>query len=243
MDGTNDHKVRIQGIFDADRFLAYLDTLIRIKTCVDQNQPEFVAARAWIEASFDPAVTAVDSFTFGDFTWLIIRSRDSSCPSMLGNGHIEVVPGRPGFFLLRQKWALLYNRGVAHMKTQCHATSDLRFTEREPPEKIAATLESIGRAHEATFAYREIGVAAYYPCKRALARRYIELLQWVSGKEPPKLHSNGASNSRFYVMQKPNIQILMSNPRVIGAHADNECLDARSLPSYYQLVRHTIRLI
>jgi succinyl-diaminopimelate desuccinylase len=379
---SSDHQVRTQGTFDADRFLADLDTFLRFKTCVEQNEPEFVAARAWIKAFFDPAITAVDTFTFGGFTSLIIRSRDSRRPGLLGDGHIEVVPGRPGLFQLRQEGPLLFGRGVADMKTQClmmmtvlrellaagepndfwlvlsedeeigsahgaqqlvkllgdkgllpdvvfvpdggpdfayvekekgmisfdatvrgqaahgsrpflgqnaiermmklyaayqkrfpnprsesewapslvmtridagrahnqipdqcHASFDLRFTERESPKMIVATLEEIGRAYEAEFTYREIGVATYYPRERALAHHYIDLLRTVSGKEPSILHSNGASNARFYVMQKPNIQILMSNPRVVGAHADEECLDARSLPSYYQLVRDTIHLI
>ena len=379
---THNSRARAPGIFDAHHFLADLDTFIRFKTCVDQNEPEFVAARAWIQAFFDPAVTAVETFKFAGFTSLLIRSRDSTRPRILGDGHIEVVPGRDGLFRLRQEGPLLYGRGVADMKTQClmmmtvlrellstgldndfwlllsedeeigsvhgaqqmvgllndrdhlpdvvfapdggpdfayvekekgmisfdvtvhgqaahgsrpflgqnaiermmnlyadfqarfpnphsesdwipslvmtrieggrahnqipdrcKASFDQRFTETLPPDEIVMTLEQIGRPYGAKFTYREIGVATYYPRERPLARRYIDLLRQASSKEPAILHSNGASNARFYVMQKPNIQILMSNPTVVGAHADEECLDARSLPAYYQLVHDTIKMI
>jgi succinyl-diaminopimelate desuccinylase len=134
--------------------------------------------------------------------------------------------------------------GSAHnqIPDQCSASFDLRFTETTPPEEVVMALEEIGRSYNADFTYREIGTATHYPRKRPLAQRYIDLLWHVSGKEPAILHSNGASNARFYVMQKPDIQILMSNPTVIGAHADIECLDGRSLPAYYQLVHGTIWL-
>ncbi len=373
---------RASEMFDADRFLADLDTFIRFKTCVDQNQPEFAAARAWIQAFFDPAVTAFDTFTFDGFTSLLIRPQGSERPRLLGDGHIEVVPGRSGLFALRQEGAHLYGRGVADMKTQClmmmtalrdllaagqandfwllfsedeeigsahgaqkmvelldargclpevifapdggpdfayvekekgmisfdvtvrgqaahgsrpflgvnaiekmmalyadfqarfpnpraesdwvpslvmtrigggrahnqipdqcQASFDLRFTETSTAEEIVAALEEIGRSYAADFTFREIGVATYYPRERPLARRYINLLRQVSGKEPPILHTNGASNARFYVMQKPDVQILISNPTVVGAHADTECLDARSLPAYYQLIYDTARLV
>ena len=126
---------------------------------------------------------------------------------------------------------------------QCRAGFDLRFIETTTPEEIVMTLEDVGRTYEAEITYREIGIATYYPREQSLARSYIDLLRRVSGKEPPILHSNGASNARFYVMQKPDVQILMSNPTVVGAHADTECLDARSLPIYYQLVHDTVQLV
>jgi succinyl-diaminopimelate desuccinylase len=375
-------EARASVLFDADSFLSDLDTFIRFKTCVDQNRSEFTAARAWIEAFFDPALTAIDTFSFEGFTSLLIRPRASERPRLLGDGHIEVVPGRSGLFALRQEGPLLYGRGVADMKTQClmmmtvlrdllatgqandfwllfsedeeigsaqgvqqmadlldkrnclpdvvfvpdggpdfayvekekgmisfdvtvrgqaahgsrpflgdnaiertqafyadlqarfpnpqaesewvtslsmtrieggHAHNqipdqcragfDLRFTEANSAEEIVAALEEIGRPYEAEFSYREIGVATCYPREQPLASRYIDLLRHVSGKEPPILHSNGASNARFYVMQKPDVQILMSNPTVIGAHADTECLDARSLPAYYQLVYGIVQLV
>ena len=93
---------RVAEQFDADSFLSDLDTFIRFKTCVDQNEPEFAAARAWIQAFFDPAVTFIETFKFAGFTSLLIRSRTSARPKMLGDGHIEVVPGRDGLFHLRQ---------------------------------------------------------------------------------------------------------------------------------------------
>lgn len=369
-------------LFDEERFLLDLDAFLRFKTCVDQNQPEFAAARAWIQSFFDPAVTAFETFTFKGFTSLLIRPRVSERPRLLGDGHIEVVPGRDDLFALQQEGPYLYGRGVADMKTQClmmmtvlrdllamgeandfwlllsedeeigstHGTRqmakllaergclpevvfvpdggpdfayvekekgmisfdvtlygqaahgsrpflgdnaiermmslyadfqarfpnprsesdwvpsltmtridggqthnqipdqcgasfDMRFTETTPSEEIVTALEEIGRSYEAAFTYREIGIATYYPRERPLAKRYINLLRHVSGKEPTILHSNGASNARFYVMEKHDVQILMSNPTVVGAHADTECLDGRSLPAYYQLVQDTVRLV
>ena len=88
LDDTTDQELRTQSKFDADRFLADLDMFIRFRTCVEQNEPGFVAARAWIKAFFDPAVTAVDTYSFGGFSSLIIRSRSSRRPNMLGDGHI-----------------------------------------------------------------------------------------------------------------------------------------------------------
>ena len=105
--------------FDESSFLSDLDTFIRFETCVDENQSEFAAARAWIQAFFEPAVTAFDIFTFKGFTSLVIRPRASERPRLLGDGHIEVVPGRSGLFRLRQQGSLLFGRGVADMKTQC----------------------------------------------------------------------------------------------------------------------------
>ena len=367
--------------FDESSFLSDLDTFIRFETCVDENQSEFAAARAWIQAFFDPAFTAFDIFTFKGFTSLVIRPRASERPRLLGDGHIEVVPGRSGLFRLRQEGPLLFGRGVADMKTQClmmmtvlrdqlstgqaidfwllfsedeeigsihgalqmtelldergclpevvfvpdggpdfayvekekgmisfdvsvpgqaahgsrpflginaiermmslyvdfqarfpnpsteadwvnslvmtrieggkahnqipdhcSASFDLRFTETSTAREILSELEETGQPYQAEFTYREVGIATYYPRERPLARRYIDLLRQVSAKEPAILHSNGASNARFYVMQKPHVQILMSNPRVVGAHADEECLDARSLPAYYQLIQDMVQL-
>jgi succinyl-diaminopimelate desuccinylase len=369
-------------MFDNDRFLADLDTFIRFKTCVDQNRPEFAAARQWIQDFFDTAVTSFDTYTFSGFTSLLIRPKASKRPRLLGDGHIEVVPGGSGLFALRQEGSHLFGRGVADMKTQClmmmtvlrdllakghandfwllfsedeeigsthgakkmvkilddkgylpdvifapdggpdfayvekekgmisfevtvqgqaahgsrpflginaiermislyaafqtrfpnpkseedwvtslvmtringgtaynqipdncRASFDLRFTETTTADEIVAVLQDIGQTYEAEFAYREVGVATYYPKERPFAQRYINLLRQVSGKEPPILHTNGASNGRFYVMQKPDIQLLISNPTVVGAHADTECLDARSLPAYYQLIHDTVQMV
>lgn len=369
-------------MFEIDQFLSDLDTFIRFKTCVDQNRPEFEAARAWIEGFFDINVTAFESFTFDGFTSLLIKPRASERPQLLGDGHIEVIPGSKDLFALRQEGPLLFGRGVADMKTQCltmmtvlrdmlaekksidfwllfsedeeigsalgaqklvelldvrdclpdvvfvpdggpdfayvekekgmisfevtvhgraaHGSRpflganaigqliaiyadlqsrfpnpqaeyewvpslsitgieggqahnqipdqclagfDLRFTETTNPEEIVTVLEEIIRPYDVDITYLEIGVATYYPRERPLARRYIDLLRNISGKEPAILHSNGASNARFYVRQKPEVQILMSNPKVVDAHASTECVDARSLPAYYQLVYDTVELI
>jgi succinyl-diaminopimelate desuccinylase len=367
--------------FDLVSFLADLEKFIRFKTCVDQNKSEFLAARQWIQDFFDPAVTDFETYTFNGFTSLLIKPKGSERPCLLGDGHIEVVPGRNDMFALEQQGAHLYGRGVADMKTQClmmmtvlrdllasrqaidfwllfsedeeigseygvqkmaklldergclpdvvfvpdggpnfgyvekekgmisfevviegeaahgsrpflgvnaidqmmalyrkfqerfpdpkseadwipslvmtriqggqahnqipdkcQATFDLRFTENEDPDQIVAELEALAEPNNTDISYSEIGVATYYPRERPIAHQYISLLRDLSGREPPILHTNGASNARFYVMQKPNIQILMSNPTVVGAHADTECLDANSLPAYYELVCKLVHL-
>jgi hypothetical protein len=64
-------------VFNIDSFLSDLDTFIRFRTCVDQNQREFAAARAWIQAFFDPAVTTFETFTFEGYTSLLIKPRAS----------------------------------------------------------------------------------------------------------------------------------------------------------------------
>ena len=91
--------------------------------------------------------------------------------------------------------------------------------------------------------FHEIGQTTYYPRERPVARRYIDILRRVSGKEPEILHSNGASNGRFYAARNPDIQVLMSNPKVVGLHADEECLVAASLEPYYRLVRETALMV
>ncbi len=369
-------------MFDIGRFLSDLDTFIRFKTCVDQNQSEFAAARAWIRDFFDSSVTDFEVFAYNGFTSLLIKPLVSERPLLLGDGHIEVVPGGSGLFALRQKGPLLFGRGVADMKTQClmmmtvlrdmlaenkafdfwllfsedeeigsargaqqmimlldsrncipevvfvpdggpnfayvekekgmisfdvkilgqsahgsrpflginaiermqalytdfqarfpnpieesewvpslsitsieggqahnqipdqcRAGFDLRFTEAFTPEEIVMALEEISQPYDAEITFREIGIATYYPRERPVARTYIDLLRSVSEREPAILHSNGASNARFYVMQKPEVQILMSNPTVVDAHAATECLDARSLPAFYRLVHDTVELI
>ena len=42
--------------------------------------------------------------------------------------------------------------------------------------------------------------------------------------------------------KNPNVHVLMSNPTVVGAHAEEECLVAASLEPYYRLVLETALL-
>ena len=61
-------------------------------------------------------------------------------------------------------------------------------------------------------------------------------------EEPEILHSNGASNGRLYVAKNPHVHVLMSNPTVVGAHADEEGLFTALLEPYYRLVLETALL-
>jgi succinyl-diaminopimelate desuccinylase len=369
-------------MFDQQQFLDDLGQLIRFKTCVGENPEHFAAARAWIKAYFDPETTDIIEVAYGRFSNMLIRPRDSRAPGLLGDGHIEVVPGGEELFELRDVEGLLYGRGVADMKSQClmmmwvlreliaegkhndfwllltedeeigsangvepmvgylaqcdwlpdvvfvpdggpdfayvekekgmikfsatvpgkaahgsrpflgenaiHRMSefydtlrgrfpnpkserdwipslsmtkikageaynkipdscwagfDLRFTEDYAPQEVIAAVRQVGAAFEADLLFHEIGRATYYSRERPLARRYIDILRRVSGKEPQILHSNGASNGRFYAARNPDIQVLMSNPRVVGLHADEECLVATSLEPYYRLVRQTALMV
>jgi succinyl-diaminopimelate desuccinylase len=124
----------------------------------------------------------------------------------------------------------------------CQVGFDLRFTEEYTAEEIVAEIETIGEPFGAEIIFHEVGMATYCPKERPLARRYIDILRRVSGKEPLIMHSNGASNGRFYKAARPDIQVLMSNPTVVGLHADVECLVAASLEPYYNLVMETVLL-
>jgi len=124
----------------------------------------------------------------------------------------------------------------------CQAVFDLRYTEETMAEEILAVIKSMGEPFEAEILVHEIGLATYYPKERPVAQEYINILRRISGKEPQILHSNGASNGRFYVTKKPEVQVLMSNPTVVGSHAQVECVLESSLEPYYNLVRATALL-
>jgi succinyl-diaminopimelate desuccinylase len=106
-------------MFDERQFLTELDIFVRFKTCVNQNPEEFVKARTWIKAYFDPVKTEFIELTYDGFSNLLIKPRESRTPRLLGDGHIEVVPADNQLFELRREMGYLYGQGVADMKTQC----------------------------------------------------------------------------------------------------------------------------
>lgn len=106
-------------MFDLDEFLANLATFVGFKTIVAQNHAQFAEARAWIKAFFDAEKTTFVEVEREGFVSLLIRPKSSPQPKMLGDGHIEVVPGDDNLFQLTHKDGILYGRGVADMKTQC----------------------------------------------------------------------------------------------------------------------------
>ena len=106
-------------MFDRDRFLSDLRTFVGFRTVVCQNKGEFHKANAWIRDFFDPATTEILEIDCHGLTSMIIKPRDSQRPNVLGDGHIEVVPGEDHLFDLVEKDGILYGRGVADMKTQC----------------------------------------------------------------------------------------------------------------------------
>jgi succinyl-diaminopimelate desuccinylase len=368
-------------MFNQKQFLSDLKTFVGFKTIVCQNKAEFLKANAWIKSFFDPEKTEFIEIDCHGLNSLIIKPRDSDRPNILGDGHIEVVPGDDHLFELKEDGGHLYGRGVADMKTQClmmiyvfrqlveagnhndfwllfsedeeigsangvkivleylsdndlmpkivfapdggpdfayvekekgimtfsvtikgqaaHASRpflgnnaidqmmafyaelqqvypnpqgeddwrislsmtkisagdalnqipgcctagfDLRLTERDDTAEIVAQINKVGHGFEANITFHQQDIATYYPKEAPIARKYIEILRKVSGKEPKIVHSNGASNGRLYVAKDKNIQVLMSNPTVVGSHANNECLVMASLESYYNLVLETAML-
>ena len=105
--------------FDRDQFLTDLATFVGFKTVVCQNAEEFRRANAWIRGFFDPAKTEFVDFACHGLTSTLIRPRGSARPRILGDGHIEVVPGDDSLFELEEHDGILTGRGVADMKTQC----------------------------------------------------------------------------------------------------------------------------
>lgn len=366
-------------MFNQFQFLEDLATFIAFPTIVKQNREAFDQAYAWIRAFFDPEKTDFQTFEFSGCRSLLIKPCGSLRPNVLGDGHIEVVPGAEQLFTLVREGDHLRGRGVADMKTQClmmmtvlrdliaqdnhndfwilftedeeigsehgvakiveylaendllpnvvfapdggpdfayvekekglvrftanvlgvaaHASRpflgenaiekgfafyqalqlqfpnpkqesdwqasialtkisageafnkipdqcelgfDMRITENDALGAITQKIRAIATQYEAQVTFHAQDEAAYYPKEADIAQAYIGLLRTVARKEPTILHSNGASNGRFY--HSKSIHVLMSNPTVIGSHADDECLLLSSLPAYYDLVRGTIQL-
>lgn len=106
-------------MFDLKQFLFDLRIFIGFKTVVCQNQEEFHKANRWIREFFDPESIEFLEIDCHGLTTTIIKPRDSRRPRVLGDGHIEVVPGDDSLFELVERDGILYGRGVADMKTQC----------------------------------------------------------------------------------------------------------------------------
>jgi len=368
-------------MFDQEQFLTDLETFVGFKTIVCQNPEEFRKANAWIKAFFDSEKTEFIEIECHGLTSLIIKPKDSVRPNVLGDGHIEVVPGDDDLFRLREKDGILYGRGVADMKTQClammvalrqliaedrhndfwivfsedeevgsehgvaivvehlcerglfpnvvfapdggpdfayvekekgilsfearmlgtaaHASRpylgsnaldlamafyqelkqrfpnpkrqedwrtslsmtrlsggeafnkipdlaiagfDMRVTEEDDTDKLVEEITEIGGWFGAEIDFKQIDPAVYYPKEAPIARKYLEILRRVSGKEPEILHSAGASNGRLYVAKKKDLHVLMSSPPMGGSHAAGECLDPSSLAAFHQLVLETALL-
>lgn len=124
----------------------------------------------------------------------------------------------------------------------CEARFDLRFTEEYRVEGITAKVRGLAEGCGAEIQIEAADPATYYPKEAPIAREFLAILKRVSGEEPRILHSAGASNGRLYVARNPETHVLMSSPRMGGAHADVECVQLDSLSPYYELVRATAEL-
>jgi len=106
-------------MFDRTQFLSDLETFIGFRTVVCKNPQEFRRANSWIRGLFDPSKTDFQEFECHGLTSTLIKPKGSLRPRILGDGHIEVVPGGDRLFELEQRDGVLTGRGVADMKTQC----------------------------------------------------------------------------------------------------------------------------
>ncbi len=106
-------------MFNPDEFLDNLRTFIGFKTIVHEYPDEFEKARTWIKNFFDAEKSEFIEVENNGLTSLVIKPIDSDKPTILGDGHIEVVPGTDDLFQLVEDGGHLYGRGVADMKTQC----------------------------------------------------------------------------------------------------------------------------
>jgi succinyl-diaminopimelate desuccinylase len=106
-------------VFDRSSFLADLETFVGFKTVVCQNPDEFRRANKWIRSFFDPTRADFQTFDCHGLSSTIIKPRGSERPRILGDGHIEVVPGEEALFTMRERDGVVVGRGVADMKTQC----------------------------------------------------------------------------------------------------------------------------
>ena len=106
-------------MFNQAQFLEDLKTFIGFRTVVHHNPREFHEAHAWIKSFFEAQTTDFVELEYNGYLSLIIKPKGSPRPRLLGDGHIDVVPGEAHLFGLRQVNGLIYGRGVADMKTQC----------------------------------------------------------------------------------------------------------------------------
>lgn len=368
-------------MFDQSAFLRDLATFVGFKSCVAYEDHQCFVARQWIKDFFRDEAFEIIDLEYGMMTSLLVKPRNSSRPNVLGDGHIEVVPGGAEQFSLTERDGWLYGRGVADMKTQtlmmmhvfrelveqgdhrdfwilfsedeetgsadgvkkvvrylwendlapnivfvpdggpnfayvekekgllrftvtmpgkaahasrpflgvnavdtmlelyeklrrpfanpasesdwvnslvltgitagtavnqipaeCRAQFDLRFTEIDTPDAMLRMILNIVEEFGVSIHFETADPAAFYPRERPVAAQFIELLRTVSGHEPEIIHSTGASNGRFYIDRQPDIYVLMSNPTVRGAHAENESVEVDSLLPYYHLVHKTAQL-
>lgn len=125
---------------------------------------------------------------------------------------------------------------------RCVAGYDARLTEEQDIDEAVALLKDLARPLGAEISIHSADPATYYPRQSPVARRFLDVLHRVSGREPAIVWTNGASNGRFYLAQDARISVLMSNPTGAGAHADGESLEIASIEPYYELVLATAQL-
>lgn len=104
--------------FDLDEFIADLAVLIGFRTEVCRNRDEFERANEWIKELLADVPAEYVEFDCHGLKSMIVKPTTSLAPRMIGDGHIEVVPGPDHLFELRTEGGYLHGRGAADMKTQ-----------------------------------------------------------------------------------------------------------------------------
>jgi len=104
--------------FGLDVFIDDLTTLVGFRTEVCRNRTEFERANQWIRDFLGELAVEFVDFDCHGLTSTIIKPVGSERTRIIGDGHIEVVPGPDHLYRLRRAGDYLHGRGVADMKTQ-----------------------------------------------------------------------------------------------------------------------------
>ena len=117
---------------------------------------------------------------------------------------------------------------------------DLRFTEADTADAILAQLRRIVRDAGGELQVTASGPATHYPRSHPVAQRFLSVIEEVTGRPPPILHSAGASNGRLYVGRDPQMMVLMSSPCMSGSHGREERVQRSALAPFFEVVWRTI---
>lgn len=102
---------------DMEEFVEDLRTLVGFRTVVCRNPDEFARADEWVRHFLADTDAELIEYDCHGLTTSVIRPPGSTRPTLIGDGHIEVVPGAEPQFTLRLDGSRAYGRGTADMKT------------------------------------------------------------------------------------------------------------------------------
>ncbi len=105
-------------MLDLAAFIEDLARFVAFDTTVGGDRTGFFAAEAWVEGYFAPGTVEVLRIPCGEVTSLVIKPLGSRAPRLVGDGHLDIVPGLPDQFRLHTEGDWLVGRGTADMKSQ-----------------------------------------------------------------------------------------------------------------------------